>query len=281
MRYIGLDFEKESRQQRLAHYRKQPGFEHLKAPGEAQTADPNKQADPEKQVDPEKEEEGLAHYREDCDLDDCEDDLCVLVSKVDENGYVEFRVIGPIERWYGFLPDRIIRALDKPEVKHIHTVISSPGGYIELTQAVYSFLRRQAKKGVKVTSEGLALVASAGLDLFLAGDERTASDDTLFMQHPIHGWTCLGGSKPEITQQYNELMSHMDAFIGLNYRIFRERTGQSDEVLEQWLLQPGEIWFSVDQAYENGLLTEEPESTESSIEAAMQQKARRMLQHAA
>ena len=117
-------------------------------------------------------------------------------------------------------------------------------------------------------------MASAALDLFLAGDEREASDDTLIMQHPIHAFSFLEGARSQIEQQFAELMSQMDAYIALNFRIFRERTGQSDEILTQWLLEPGEQWFSVDQAFEFGLLTQDVEvSTEAAKNQVLLNKA--------
>ena len=262
MRYLGHQFEHQSRQQRLKHYRAHPCFAHLQPPEEVQ-----QQADPTPGEDGKKKLEHRAIWQ---------------VDESDLSGRAELRIVGPLDSWFGFYPDEIIEQLDsQSDLQHIHLVISSPGGYIELAQTLYSDLRRRARQGTKITSEGLALVASAGLDLFLAGDERTASDDTVMMQHPIEGFTFLQGAKPEIEQQYKELMSQMDAYISLNHRIFAERTGQPTEVLDQWLLQPGEIWFSVDQAYDAGLLTQKPDTDsgtgtgDDSDEALMQQASSR------
>ena len=48
-------------------------------------------------------------------------------------------------------------------------------------------------------------------------------------------------------------------------------------------MQPGEMWFSVDQAFEYGLITQKPAEYEDKTadEEAMQQKARRLQQQAA
>ena len=255
MRYLGKQFEHFSRQDRLVHYRRHAQFSHLTAPEEGK--------------------DGKIEHR-----------AVWQVAEADSDGRAEIKVVGPIDEWFGFDPAQIIEQLDaQSDLSHIHMVISSPGGYVELAQTLYSDLRRRARQGTRITSEGLAIVASAALDLFLAGDEREASDDTLMMQHPIDGFAFFGGCKLEMEQQYSELMSQMDAYIQLNYRIMRERTGQSDAVLQEWLMQPGEMWFSVDQAFEYGLITQAPAEYESKTtdedEEAMQQKARRLQQQVA
>ena len=255
MRYLGKQFEHFSRQERLTRYRQHALFAHLIAPDEQ-----NK------------------------DGQRLEQRAVWQVAEADSDGRAEIRVVGPIDEWFGFDPAHIIEKLDaQSDLRHIHMVISSPGGYVELAQTLYSDLRRRARQGTRITAEGLAIVASAALDLFLAGDERSASDDTLLMQHPIDGFAFFGGCKVELEQQYGELMSQMDAYIQLNYRIMRERTGQPDAVLQGWLMQPGEMWFSVDQAYEYGLLTQKPADYEDKTQddEAIQQRAEQLQQQAA
>ena len=276
MRYLGKEFEHFSRQDRLTHYRRHAHFAHLIAPDEEGKVDPGK---------PEEGKRDFQHYCYMCGYECCECPKMWTLSSSDDSGRAELRIVGPLEEWLGFRPSQIIETIDaQPNLSHIHMVITSPGGYIELAQTLYSDLRRRARQGTRITSEGLALVASAALDLFLAGDEREVSDDTLLMQHPIHSFSFLGGAKSEIERQYDELMSQMDAYIALNFRIFKERTGQSDAVLQEWLIQPGEIWFSVDQAYEYGLLTQKPadyEDPSNNDDEAMQQRAERLQQQAA
>ena len=258
MRYLGHQFERQFRQERLAHYRRLPGFSHLATPPEEQTAQ-------------------LAQFFLDTNR------TISQASEPDGEGRVEVRIVGPLDDFLGFEPNGIIEQLDarQADIRHIHLVINSPGGFIELSQTLYSDLRRRARQGVQVTSEGLALVASAAFDLFLVGDERTASDETIFMQHPIHGAHILIGTRSEMDQQHAENMSQMDAFIAQNYRIVQERTGQPEETLNQWLLEPGEVWFSVEQAFEHGITTQEPENLEQSAEPpAVQQQANRLWDYA-
>ena len=270
MRYIGHEYEERSRPQRLAHYRKMPGFTHLRSPNDKVTHGADDKAKDAGKEDA--KDEGLQHR------------AVWQADEVDDTGRATIRIVGPIDHWFGFEPDRIIEHLDAQDgLKHVHMIMTTPGGYLELAQTLYSDLRQRARNGVRVTAEGLALVASAGFDLFLAGDERTISDDTVMMQHPIDGFTMLAGCKIEMQQQYDEVMSHMDAFVSLNRRIIKQRTGQPDDVLDQWLVQPGEQWFSPEQALEYGLITKAPDGGDEEkedTEVTMQQRAQSLLTHA-
>ena len=264
MRFLGHNLEKNSRQQRLSRYRSVPSFSHL--------ADPD-------QLRQEAEKEGKKGE----ELRKAVEIKHVTAEYSEDSGYAEVRIVGPIDPWYYFSARRIIEWLDGLEgLKRIHLVITSPGGYVDEAQALYSDLRRKAKQGIKITSEGLGMVASAATDLLLAGDERSASDETIVMQHPIDVFSWLDGSKVEVEQQFSELMSMVNAYEAQNFGIMRERTGQDDETLRQWLIEPGEEWFSVSQAYDAGILNVKPDSyveeDEEDGETQIRQQGNRLIE---
>ena len=248
--------EARSRPLRLAHYRRHAQFAHLELP--------------------ERDEQGQLKHE---------------VYTVNQGeGRTELKVVGPIDLYWGFDPGSIMADLDEAAAQHIHMIVSSPGGFVELAMMLYEDLRRRAKQGVRITSEGVGLVGSAGLDLFLAGDERSMGESTIAMTHPMETFDFVAGTKEEVEQQSKSLTDQMEVFIQMNIDLFQARTGQSAEALEQWLRAKGEVWFTAQQAFEAGITTIDPglsddgdSSSEEDGDPAMRRQAhqaRRQVQQA-
>ena len=199
-----------------------------------------------------------------------------------DSGTARLAIHGPLDMWWGFDPGAIIQRLDQIEnLQRIETTLGTPGGYVELVQVLYSDFRRRAREGVAISMEGQGLVGSAGLNLFMAGDERSIPSDTLLMTHPMEGLLVLQGRDDEIEQEAASVLVGMREFKQMNFRMFQERSGQPAETVRQWVLDPGEVWFNDQSAYENGLTTQEPENLEQSVEPpAVQQQANRLWDYA-
>ena len=94
-------------------------------------------------------------------------------SYVDEKGLFHKGVV---------LLDVIEQAESQPEATEFEVSINSPGGYVDIGDAIYNYLQSLKKKG-KVTTIQNGLVGSIATKIFLAGDERLVDDRFQFWIH--------------------------------------------------------------------------------------------------
>lgn len=94
-------------------------------------------------------------------------------SYVDEKGLFHKGVV---------LLDVIEQAESQPDATEFEVSINSPGGYVDIGDAIYNYLQSLKKKG-KVNTIQNGLVGSIATKIFLAGDERLVDDRFQFWIH--------------------------------------------------------------------------------------------------
>jgi ATP-dependent protease ClpP protease subunit len=94
-------------------------------------------------------------------------------SYVDEQGLFHKGVV---------LLDVVEQAESNPKATEFEVSINSPGGYVDIGDAIYNYLQSLKSKG-KVTTIQEGIVGSIATKIFLAGDERLADDRFQFWIH--------------------------------------------------------------------------------------------------
>ena len=94
-------------------------------------------------------------------------------SYVDEQGLFHKGVV---------LLDVVEQAESNPKATEFEVSINSPGGYVDIGDAIYNYLQSLKSKG-KVTTIQNGIVGSIATKIFLAGDERLADERFQFWIH--------------------------------------------------------------------------------------------------
>ena len=87
----------------------------------------------------------------------------------------------------GVVDDSLVKYVErtlasKPNAKEISAVIKSPGGYLDPARQIYGALRSH---GAFIRTRAVHQCASAATTLLLAGDDREATADAVFLLHEI------------------------------------------------------------------------------------------------
>ena len=103
-------------------------------------------------------------------------------------GVINISAYGPMFPHGGFDVPDILRQVDSlleasEDIKNIHVDIYSPGGLFSYGAAFQSKLLAYRRQGLKVTTEGHGLVASAAVLPFIAGDESKMEKGGQVMVH--------------------------------------------------------------------------------------------------
>jgi ATP-dependent Clp protease protease subunit len=140
-----------------------------------------------------------------------------------------------------------IRLLDKLEAaagkKDITLVINSGGGGCYDGLALYDRIRQSA---CNIKTRGTGLVASMGLVIFLAGDEREITENTRLLSHQISVSDFSGRAEDFRIEQ-----KEIDALNNALTSIISERTGQTEKKIKADQ-RTGDYWISVELAKEEG-----------------------------
>lgn len=125
-------------------------------------------------------------------------------------------------------------------------MINSPGGSMTSGFAVVDVM---AGCKIPVKTIGLGVIASMGLDIFIAGKkgERTLTPNTLVMSHQ-YSWGQYG--------KEHELMSGIKSFnlmTQMAIRHYKKHTKMTEKQIRKYLLPAHDVWLSAKEALELGL----------------------------
>ncbi len=144
-----------------------------------------------------------------------------------------------------------IRLLDKIETesnkKDITIVISSCGGCCYDGLALYDRIRQSE---CNILTTGTGLVASMALIIYLAGDDRTLTENARLLNHQV-SIEDFRGRAVDFKIEEKEINLLNDTLVD----IISERTGQSVKKLKSETL-PGDKWISSEEAVQNGYADE-------------------------
>jgi len=140
-----------------------------------------------------------------------------------------------------------IKFLDKIEEESSKKVITiklnSEGGSCYDGLALYDRIRQSP---CNIILEGTGLIASMGLIIFLAGDERRLSENARLLNHQM-AITDFSGRNSALKIEQKEV-EILDAIM---LDIIAERTGETIKKSTKEVL-PGDKWFNAEFAVDNG-----------------------------
>ena len=180
------------------------------------------------------------------------------VREEDFEDFVERPTVFVIERNIYFYDDvnnktvceaiKFLDMLEKKSNKEITISINSYGGDIYQGLALYDRIRNSA---CKITTIGTGIVASMGLIVFLAGDHRLLTENTIILNHQGSGE--IAGKTSDFKIEARE-MSRLEK---LSNEIISERTGIPIKTLlkdvkegDKYIAPPN----AVKQRYAHGLI---------------------------
>lgn len=136
-------------------------------------------------------------------------------------------------------------------IKDIIVYLNSPGGQAFQGMAFADELRI-AKKDFNITMVGRGLIASAAVPVFLTGDHRIVSKNTIFLIHPakLWKWGFFTEGLRELDSQRNMihlLQNKYAEIVSKNSKLSKKR------VLE---MMKEDTWFTADKAKEYGFVDE-------------------------
>lgn len=134
-----------------------------------------------------------------------------------------------------------------PDATEFEVSINSPGGYVDIGDAIYDYLNSLKKKG-KVTTIQDGLVGSIATKIFLAGDERLVDDRFQFWIH--------NPFKENVSGDSDELMAFAQGLAETETKLrqfYMGFTNISDEGLDA--LMKVETGLTADQCIKFGFAT--------------------------
>jgi ATP-dependent protease ClpP protease subunit len=160
-------------------------------------------------------------------------------SGVDENG----QLVRGVE-----LIDVISQVQSYGEPKEITVSIKSPGGYVEVGDAIYNYLNTLKSKGVKIKTVGDSIVGSIATKIFLVGDERELLEGTEFFIHnpAVDPGLSDANKLSNFAQRVAQVEDNLRKF-------YAEKTGTAEDVLKP--LMDVETSMNPEQAVSLGFAT--------------------------
>ena len=152
-----------------------------------------------------------------------------------------YDVIG--EDWWGGITAKdFAQALkDAGDIDTIKLRVNSPGGDVFDGFAIYNQLVRHSAR-VEADVDGEA--SSIASIIIMAADEIRVADNAMVMIHDP--WSFAVGSAADMRDK----AALLDQVKGSLLRTYAARTGQSEDVLSEWM--SAETWFDAAQAKANG-----------------------------
>lgn len=128
----------------------------------------------------------------------------------------------------------------------LNLIICSPGGDLNAAFAVIDTIKGSH---IPVRTIGLGQIASAGLLMFIAGEQghRVLTPNTSILSHQ-YSWGSFG--------KEHELFAQVKEFDLTTKRLithYKKCTGLEDAVIREKLLPPQDIWLSAPEAKKLGL----------------------------
>lgn len=111
--------------------------------------------------------------------------FCCVIGKINIFGHIGDSFVdeaGTLHKGTNLL-DVIEQVESFPQATQIEVSINSPGGYVDVGDAIYDYLLSLKKQGKQLTTIQVGLIGSIATKLFLAGDRRIADDRYKFWIH--------------------------------------------------------------------------------------------------
>ena len=133
---------------------------------------------------------------------------------------------------------------ERPEM--LNLIITSPGGDLNAAFALIDVMRGSA---IPVRTIGLGQIASAGLMIFIAGEngQRILTPNTSILSHQ-YSWGAIG--------KEHELFATIKEFDLTTKKMiahYKKCTGLSEKQIREILLPPQDVWLSGAEAKKLGL----------------------------
>lgn len=135
-------------------------------------------------------------------------------------------------------------AEERPDM--LNLIVCSPGGDLNAAFALVDTMRGSA---IPIRTIGLGQIASAGLMIFIAGDngQRILTPNTSILSHQ-YSWGAFG--------KEHELFATIKEFDLTTKRMiahYKKCTGLKEEQIRQVLLPPQDMWLSAIEAKKLGI----------------------------
>jgi ATP-dependent Clp protease protease subunit len=135
-------------------------------------------------------------------------------------------------------------AEERPEMMNL--IITSPGGDLNAAFALIDAMRGSA---IPVRTIGLGQIASAGLMIFIAGEngQRVLTPNTSILSHQ-YSWGAFG--------KEHELFATVKEFDLTTKKMiahYKKCTGMTETMIREILLPPQDMWLSPQEAKKHGL----------------------------
>ncbi|MCI8957335.1 MAG: Clp protease ClpP [Eubacterium sp.] len=189
-----------------------------------------------------------------------------------ESGEANIYIFGDITSWDYREKDVSSYSLAKEleslseDVKKINVYINSRGGDVAESLAIRSQLKRHQ---AKICTYADGVVASAAVNIFMAGDERVMANASLLFIH--NAWTSGSGDANAFRKQAEDL----DKYTEQSIRTYMEHLTISEEELKQLMDQ--ETFLDPEQCLDMGFCTfvegqSKPKSTSQNAKKVIYEK---------
>ncbi|MCK5018701.1 MAG: ATP-dependent Clp protease proteolytic subunit [Candidatus Peribacteraceae bacterium] len=134
-----------------------------------------------------------------------------------------------------------------PNVKELMLMVNSPGGSVPDAFALIDIMRGSK---LKVNTIGLGLIASCGLLIFMAGENRVLTPNTSILSHQW-SWAAWG--------KEHELFATVKEFDLTKERIlahYKKYSKLNIKQINKVLLPAHDVWLSAEDALKHGLCDE-------------------------
>ncbi len=130
--------------------------------------------------------------------------------------------------------------------KFITMMINSPGGYVSDGFALIDIMNSSI---IPIHTVGIGMIASMGLQIFLAGEKghRTLTTNCMVLSHQFAG--ASWGKEHELIASRTEI----DNITEMVMRHYKRTTGLSEAKIRESLLPPQDIWLNAKQAKALGI----------------------------
>lgn len=177
-----------------------------------------------------------------------------------KNGKHVLTLSGNVQKKY-WRDDDVINAKDIREslesvTDDIVIKLNSPGGDVFEGIEIYNYLKDHPSN---VTVEVTGVAASAATFITAGANEVIMNVGTSLMIHEASTFTW--GNKSDIQKTLNALEAIDESILS----IYSEKTGQSNEQLEEWMNE--EKWFTADEAVEFGFADSVKRDNAESVES--------------
>jgi ATP-dependent Clp protease protease subunit len=121
----------------------------------------------------------------------------------------------------------------------LNLIICSPGGELASAFAIIDIMK---SSHIPIRTVGLGQIASAGLMIFLAGNERILTPNTSIMSHQFSGGSI--GKEHELFSIVKEFDLTRQKMI----RHYTKHTGLKESDVMKYLLPPQDVYLSAEEA---------------------------------